>query len=116
MPAKTLPLSLLTRFHVGSRRSLDLGVQRPAVAADGEDGCALRQLVLHDDNGQILLLRDLECGHDVGERLLARRGLDLQDPGEVLLLDVDDDECSAGGGQGSPSRWWTAACSTAARP
>lgn len=54
--------------------SLDLGVQRPALAADGEDWCALRQFVLHDDNGRLLLLRHLECGHDVGERLLARRG------------------------------------------
>ena len=54
--------------------------------------------MLHDDHRQVRLPSDVERGHDVRERLLARRGLDLQDPVEVLLLDVDDDEGSAGRG------------------
>jgi hypothetical protein len=43
---------------------------------------------------------DLDGGHDVGERLVARGCLDLQDPVEVLLLDVDDDKRSARCGHG----------------
>ena len=74
---------------------LDLGVQRPAGAAHGEDRRALGQLVLDDDDGQVVLPATSRAVTMLASVSSRDGRLDGQDAVEVLLLDVDDDEGSA---------------------
>jgi len=59
--------------------------------------------MLHDDDGQALAIGHLQRTHNVVEGVLPRRGLDLQDPLEVLPLNVDDDQGSVRSGHAVPS-------------
>ena len=86
----------------GIRTLLDLGVQAVSVGPDSEDRRALRKLMLHDDDRHIAARRDVERLDDLGDGLVARRVLDGQQPVEVLLLCVDDDQCSARRTHGMP--------------
>lgn len=68
--------------------TLSLGVR-------GEDGEPLAVLVLDERDRQVVFLRGVDGPVDIGQRLLARRILDLQGGGKVLVLQLNDDQGAA---------------------
>jgi len=88
-----------------ARPALDLGMQLPRVRVPEEDalGSVIRA-VTHDDHGHAGSARRLHRAPDVRKALLARRIRDRQRAVEVLVLDVDHDQCALGH-LAAPSVW-----------
>lgn len=94
------PVLLHDRLPCAGSTAVDLGVQLETRLLRVEDRSADTHRVLHDHDGESLVIGDIDRRRDLRQGLGVRRVLDLQRAAEVLLLDVDDDKGATRRGHG----------------